>query len=307
MTANTVEIQGVGKRYGTTEAVRDVTVGFGEGECVALVGHNGAGKTTLIKLMLGLTRPTAGTLRVLGHDPLSRAGAIARVAIGYLPENVVFAPSPTGAEMLRFYARLKRRPRHECDELLARVGLAQAARKRIGTYSKGMRQRLGLAQALLGAPRILILDEPTTGLDPVARQAFYGIIAGLRDRGVTVVLSSHSLSELETRVDRIVVMYDGAIIANGTLEALRAAAHLPLRVRLRLKNGAAALAPGYFNGLAVAIEAPDGSVELSCAPDEKIEVLRRASRFDGVEDIEILQPTLDRLYAQLLEGREGRQ
>jgi Cu-processing system ATP-binding protein len=299
----TVVMDGVTKRYGATDAVRDVTLAFDAGQCVALVGHNGAGKTTLIKLMLGLSRPTGGTLRVLGHDPLSRAGQRARSEIGYLPENVVFPPSPSGREMLGFYARLKRRPRKECDALLARVGLSEAAGKRIGAYSKGMRQRLGLAQALLGAPRLLFLDEPTTGLDPVARQEFYDIIAALRDRGVTVLLSSHSLSELETRVDWIVVMHRGATIASGTLESLRATARLPLRVRLRLKNGAAAQAPAYFNGLADAIVAADGGIELTCPPARKIEMLQRASVFEGVDDIEILQPTLDRLYAHFLEGR----
>jgi Cu-processing system ATP-binding protein len=299
----TVEVEGVTKRYGAAEAVRQVSLGFEEGQCVALVGHNGAGKTTLIKLMLGLSHPTAGTLRVLGHDPLSRAGQRARLDIGYLPENVVFPPSLTGAEMLRFYARLKRRPRRECADLLARVGLAEAAGKRIGAYSKGMRQRLGLAQALLGSPRLLFLDEPTTGLDPVARQSFYDVVAALRDAGVTVVLSSHSLSELETRVDDIVVMHRGTVIVRGTLDSLRLQAHLPLRMKLRLKNGAAAGAAGYFNGFVDEVVSSDGGIELSCAPARKIDVLRRASSFDGVDDIEIMQPTLDRLYAHFLEGR----
>jgi Cu-processing system ATP-binding protein len=299
----TVELTGVTKRYGTSHAVRDVTLSLQEGECVALVGHNGAGKTTLIKLMLGLSHPTTGTLRVLGNDPLSRAGQHSRLAIGYLPENVVFAPSLTGAEMLRFYARLKRRPRRECAELLARVGLSEAAGKRVGAYSKGMRQRLGLAQALLGSPRLLFLDEPTTGLDPVARQSFYDVIGALRDAGVTVILSSHSLSELETRVDTIVVMHRGAVIASGTLDALRAEAHLPLRLKLRLVNGAAAAAAGYFDGLVDEVVPSGDGVELSCAPARKIEVLRRASTLNGVEDIEIMQPTLDRLYAHFLEGR----
>ncbi|MBX6323891.1 MAG: ABC transporter ATP-binding protein, partial [Rhodospirillaceae bacterium] len=169
MTA-TVALDRVDKRYGRQQAVRGVSLTLEGGRCFALVGHNGAGKTTLIKLMLGLARPSAGTVRVLGHDPLTRAGWHARAAVGYLPENVVFPPALSGLEMLRFYARLKRRPETECHALLEQVGLADAARQRIGTYSKGMRQRLGLAQALLGAPRLLLLDEPTTGLDPLLRQ-----------------------------------------------------------------------------------------------------------------------------------------
>src|SRR5262249_59354269 len=173
---------------------------------------NGAGKTTLIKLMLGLTHPTSGRVRVLGEDPLSRAGQLARLQVGYLPENVAFPASLTGLEMLRFYSRLKRRPRAECEDLLAQVGLTGAAPRPIGTYSKGMRQRLGLAQALLGAPHLLFLDEPTTGLDPFLRQSFYGIVAALRGRRVTTVLSSHALSQLETRIDKIVVLHEGTAL-----------------------------------------------------------------------------------------------
>ena len=189
-----ISLQNVVKQYGALAAVNDVTLELGEGQTVALVGHNGAGKTTLFKLMLGLTRSSGGTVQVLGADPLTPAGEHARLAIGYLPENVVFSGALTGLETLQFYASLKRRPGSECMALLERVGLGHAARKRVGTYSKGMRQRLGLAQAVLGAPRLLFLDEPTTGLDPLVRQSFYALVGELRDRGVTALLSSHALS-----------------------------------------------------------------------------------------------------------------
>ena len=293
------------KRYGKHAAVSEVTLEFGSGQCIALVGHNGAGKTTLIKLMLGLAHPTAGRVRVLGEDPLTAAGQQSRLEIGYLPENVAFPPSLTGGEMLRFYARLKRRPRVECDELLARVGLSEAARKRIGTYSKGMRQRLGLAQALLGAPRLLFLDEPTTGLDPFLRQSFYSIIAELRDRGVTAVLSSHALSELETRVDKFVVLHEGTALVAGTLETLRSMARLPTVFRLRLRNGLAGRVPAIFEGIAAARVATDGAIELSCAAGHKLEVLRLAQAIDGLDDIEIMSPSLDQLYASFLQDKRG--
>jgi len=306
MTA-TVLLESVTKRYGTQAAVDAVTLEFAEGRCIALVGHNGAGKTTLIKLMLGLTHPTAGRVRVLGEDPLSHAGQRARLDIGYLPENVVFPSSLSGLEMLRFYGRLKRRPRSECVELLERVGLAEAAHKRIGTYSKGMRQRLGLAQALLGSPRLLFLDEPTTGLDPLLRQSFYRIIGELRDRGVTVLLSSHALTELETRVDHIVVLHRGRALVSGTLDSLRALARLPTRLRLRLRNGLAGTVPAIFAGIAAGAVAGDGSIELTCAADRKMEVLRLAHGVAGLEDIEIMSPSLDQLYASFLEDRTNLQ
>ena len=295
----------VTKRYGKQAAVNEVTLELERGQCIALVGHNGAGKTTLIKMMLGLTRPTSGQICVLGEDPLSRAGQQARLAIGYLPESVAFPPALTGLEMRWFYARLKRRPMVECEELLARVGLVEAGRKRIGTYSKGMRQRLGLAQALLGSPRLLFLDEPTTGLDPFLRHSFYSIIAELCDRGVTAVLSSHALSELETRVDKIVVLHQGRPLVTGTLDSLRTLAGLPTMFRLRLRNGLAGKVPAIFEGVAAGSVASDGAIELSCAADRKMEVLRRAQAIDGLDDIEILSPSLDQLYANFLQGKQG--
>ena len=295
----------VTKRYGAQAAVNEVTLEFGRGQCIALVGHNGAGKTTLIKMMLGLTHPTSGVVRVLGEDPLSRAGQRARLEIGYLPESVAFPASLSGLEMLRFYARLKRRPAAECEALLAQVGLLEAARKRIGTYSKGMRQRLGLAQALLGSPRLLFLDEPTTGLDPFLRQSFYSIIAELRDRGVTAVLSSHALSELETRVDKIVVLHKGTALVAGTLDSLRTMARLPTIFRLRLRNGLTGKVPASFEGLAAGSVAADGAIELSCTADHKMEVLRRAQAIEGLDDIEIMSPSLDQLYASFLQGEQG--
>ena len=188
---------------------------------------------------------------------------------------------------------------------MARVGLVEAARKRIGTYSKGMRQRLGLAQALLGSPRLLFLDEPTTGLDPFLRHSFYSIIAELRDRGVTAVLSSHALSELETRVDKIVVLHQGKALVTGTLDSLRTMARLPTIFRLRLRNGLAGKVPAIFEGLAAGSVAADGAIELSCAADRKMEVLRRAQAIEGLDDIEIMSPSLDQLYASFLQDKQG--
>jgi Cu-processing system ATP-binding protein len=233
-----VEIQHVTKRYGTIEAVRDVSIELIQGETIALVGHNGAGKTTLLKLMLGLVHPTAGSLRVLGEDPAAGEFA-ARRRLGYLPENVSFNPALTGREVLTFYARLKGEDLAIALTLLERVGLEKASTRRVGTYSKGMRQRLGLAQALLGEPQVLLLDEPTTGLDPALRMSFYDVVRDLRDRGATVVLSSHALTELEERTERVIIMNQGIVVANGSIDDLRRIAELPAKIRLTVPAGAA--------------------------------------------------------------------
>ncbi len=293
---NAVELCGVGKRYGRQWAVREVTLSLRAGERLALLGHNGAGKTTLMKLMLGLTRADRGTVGVLGGAP-GGAGSPSRQAIGFLPENVAFHDAMTARETLRFYARLKRRPEAECLELLDRVGLAAAADNRIGTFSKGMRQRLGLAQALLGNPRLLLLDEPTTGLDPALRQAFYEIIGQLASNGTAVLLSSHLLTELEERTDRIAVMYQGRLAAAGTLDQLRVAAGLPVEIRLRIADGrrvAVADALALHSPRSVGLQ----ELTLSCPVADKMTVLRAVAALgDDVRDLEMTLPGLDAIYA----------
>lgn len=302
MTDFTAEVRGVTKRYGETEAVRGVDLTLAPGECVAMVGHNGAGKSSLIKLMLGLTTPTAGSIRVLGGDPASAACSPIRRRIGFLPENVAFHPNMTGRETLDFYARLKGASRRDNDALFEKVGLEPAAiRRRVSTYSKGMRQRLALAQALLGGPKLLFLDEPTTGLDPALRQSFYAIVAELRDQGTTVLLCSHALTELEGQADRVVVMSRGRKVADGSLATLRSLAQLPVRIRLTLPgDDIDALAARVGQGAALTRLA-GGVVELACANDDKIDLVRRIA-CDGpaVEDIEIVQPSLDEMYAHFL-------
>jgi Cu-processing system ATP-binding protein len=300
----TVEIKHVSKRYGKIEAVRDVSFDLVPGEITALVGHNGAGKTTLLKLMLGLAHPTAGTIRVLGDDPAAGEFA-ARNKVGYLPENVSFNAALTGREILSFYARLKGQPVAKALGLLDRVGLGSASARRVATYSKGMRQRLGLAQALIGEPQILLLDEPTTGLDPALRLSFYEIVQALRDRGATVVLSSHALAELGERADRVVIMSDGVMVAHGSIDELRRIARLPAKIRLTISDSPENVrnwlgTPEKWrqvNGHMVEIEAP---------PERKIELLRRATDVDApVNDVDVMQPTLDELYAHFLRRQEA--
>lgn len=303
MTA-TVEINNVTKRFGKVEAVRDASFALPEGETVALVGHNGAGKTTLLKLMLGLIRPSSGSIKVLGEDPAAGEFA-ARRRLGYLPENVSFNSALTGRETLAFYARLKREGRGSLAPLLERVGLSHAADRRVGTYSKGMRQRLGLAQALLGAPRILLLDEPTTGLDPALRQSFYEIIEELRELGATVLLSSHALTELEERAGRVVIMNQGVKVADGSLDELRRIARLPTRIRLKVADSGMADVQSRLAPLGDWRRINGHILEVEAASDQKIELLRRATA-EGtpIEDIDVAPPTLDELYAHFLRSQD---
>lgn len=304
---NTVDIRDVSKRYGRVEAVRNVTFALPPGETVALVGHNGAGKTTLIKLMLGLIHPSAGTITVLDENPAAGESA-ARRRLGYLPENVSFNAALTGRELLSFYARLKGEAPKRAMPLLEQVGLAAAADRRVGTYSKGMRQRLGLAQALIGEPALLLLDEPTTGLDPALRQSFYETVQQLRDRGATVVLSSHALTELEERTDRVVIMNRGIMVANGSLDALRRIARLPTRIRLRMADGNREAVQALLDPQERWQTINGHVVEIEAGPERKMDLLRRATRADmAIEDIEVMPPTLDELYAHFLRSQEAAQ
>ncbi|MNS16363.1 putative ABC transporter ATP-binding protein YxlF [compost metagenome] len=302
MTAPTVTLSGVAKRYGRIEAVKNVSFELEQGQTVALVGHNGAGKTTLIKLMLGLIRPTQGTVQVLGEDP-ARGDFAVRQRLGYLPESVSFHMALTGRETLNFYARLKRVDMSDMEGLFERVGLAPAAADRpVRTYSKGMRQRLGLAQALLGAPRILLLDEPTSGLDPALRRNFYELVSGLRSAGTTILLSSHALTELEDRTDRVIIINEGVAIADGTLEKLRGIARLPTRISVTLADGAGITAP---SGGQVAWRAiRDRTFEAEVTPENKISILRDVTADPAaVTALHVVEPTLDELYAHFLGGR----
>lgn len=294
----TILLDAVSKNFGAIRAVRDVSFALAEGEIVALVGHNGAGKTTLIKLMLGLIRPAEGTVRVLGGDPAGNAAL--RMQLGYLPENVAFNPALTGRETLQFYSALKCAGRGQVGELLERVGLASAADRRVRTYSKGMRQRLGLAQALIGRPRVLLLDEPTTGLDPALRRDFYRFLEELRGDGATILLSSHALSELEGRADHVVIMGGGVKIADGTLDELRRIARLPTRIRVRLAEG------GERGGFAGGWRAVDGRMlEIDAAPEDKLGLVR-AAMHASIADLDVTPPTLDELYAHFQDQEPGR-
>ena len=301
MTAVSIALEKVSKRYSGTYAVRDVSLSLHEGQAVALAGHNGAGKSTLIKLMLGLIHADDGRIRVLDSDP--RDGrASARFKIGYLPETVALHPAMTGIETLAFYARLKRQPLSDNHRLLELVGIAQAAKKRVGTYSKGMRQRLALAQALLGSPKMLFLDEPTTGLDPASRLGFYDVLRELRQTtGTTVLLSSHALAEIEGHTDRIIIMKNGSKVADGTMRDLRREADLPVLLRLTLNpaTDSAAHVPATWTRV------HDHQFEWRCTQTEKIDALRSIANLPaGLDDIEVIQPSLDDMYAHFLRREE---
>ncbi|MEO5346034.1 MAG: ABC transporter ATP-binding protein [Magnetococcus sp. YQC-9] len=302
MSGSALLVEELVKVYPRHRALNGVSFEVPVGVCMALLGHNGAGKTTLMKLLLGLTRPTSGRVEVLGEDPL-RVPLEFRRQIGFLPEHVTFHDELTGVETLRHYARLKGEDPRRQVELLERVGLSHAADRRVKGYSKGMRQRLGLAQALLGRPRLLLLDEPTTGLDPMLRQEFYRVIQELRAAGVTVLLSSHVLTELEARTDLALILEHGTVKAFGTLDELRRRADLP--AIFRVKSATPQMLIEGLSGVTSRM-VTETELEFSVPVRDKMVVLRRLMGFGvGVEDLEILLPTLDDVYAHFGQEKLG--
>ncbi len=298
-----IDIKSAVKSFGQIHAVGGVSLDVHAGECVALVGPNGAGKSTLFKLILGLVRPTAGAITILGQKPDRPSFEHVRKFIGFLPEQVLFQGSLTGRETLHFYTRLKGESSDRIDSLFQTVELVDAADRRVSTYSKGMRQRLGLAQALIGRPDILLLDEPTSGLDPASRLNFYDIIEAHRAQGTAVLLSSHALTELEARTDRVAILSNGKLVADGSIEALKSS--LALGSKIKVKAAPAQMRQlsqrfanrcdpkNFLNGVAV----------LSCPQDEKLSLLKGLME-SGIpfEGIEIIEPSLEQVFASLTNG-----
>ncbi|MFV0680158.1 ABC transporter ATP-binding protein [Ottowia sp.] len=298
-----VRVQQVTKRFGRFTAVDDVSLDIHRSEVFGLIGHNGAGKSTLFKMMLGLLAPTQGSISIAGQAVDGAGARAVRRRIGYLPEHLALWDNLSGLETLRFFARLKRIDTSGCAPLLERVGLSDAGNKPVRAYSKGMRQRLGFAQALLGQPQVLFLDEPTTGLDPRAIHFFWDTLAELRAQGLTIVLTSHILAELQHRVDRVAVMTNGRVQALGSLPALRAQFDLPLRVRVQLTAGVApALVEPWLQGLPPALAAMPRRQEADCvlfdAPRiHKMLLLQHLLEAHHlVADVHVQEPSLEDMF-----------
>ncbi|WP_426105147.1 ABC transporter ATP-binding protein [Massilia sp. TSP1-1-2] len=298
MTSIPIELDAVSKSFGKVDAVRNVSVAIGKGEMFGLIGHNGAGKSTLFKLMLGLLPASAGSVRVGGVDTASAQFRQVRRRIGYLPETFVSYDNLSGLEVLRLFADLKGVTRSACADVLELVGLAGDGARRLHTYSKGMRQRLGFAQVLLGDPDLIFLDEPTNGLDPEGIAGFYVLLRAAQARGATIVITSHILAEIQDRVDRLLILDAGKVAALGTLAELRGQHVLPSTLELLLRPGHAALAAGmlaHMEGVTVTLDAdhPDHA-HISCPAALKAPIL--ALMAPALLDVTIREPSLEDLF-----------
>ncbi len=295
--------QDLSKRYGKTAAVDAVSFAVGRGEIVGFLGPNGAGKTTTLRMLAGLIRPTSGERRVLGGEV---PGPTLR-RVGTMIEEPSFYPYMTGRDNLRFAALLHGGvPERRLDEVLAFVKLDQASKKRVKAYSQGMRQRLGLARSLLWKPEVLLLDEPTNGLDPVGIAEIRENLRAVAAEGVTVLVSSHILAEIEKLVGRILAIEKGKIVYDGPLESLlHRLDTTTVQYRVRAHDGAALLEALRGFGYEATADGPTGA-RVGVPQDEADGLVGRLVRA-GVEvtDAERETEDLERAYLRLVRG-DGR-
>ncbi|TPH17323.1 ABC transporter ATP-binding protein [Litorilituus lipolyticus] len=295
MTTPIVSLTDAGKSYNKLDALQSVTMTLGEGEVLGLFGHNGAGKTTMMKLILGVISPSRGQVAVMGMAPDSKEAWHCRTKVGYLPENVSFYEQLTGLEVLTYFAKLKGFNKKQAIDLLEQVGITHAMKRQVKTYSKGMRQRLGLAQAFIGEPKLLLLDEPTVGLDPIATGDFYRTVDQLKSQGSSVILCSHVLPGVEQHIDRAMILSSGQLLAMGSLAELRHQAALPVEIKAHGLNGAIASHDHLANFIS-----PVCSQTLNVPEAEKISVLKTLLGFDNIEDIHVESANLEQVYQHYL-------
>ncbi|MBW6393797.1 ABC transporter ATP-binding protein [Thermus sp. SYSU G05001] len=294
-----IETHGLTKRYGRVVAVEDLNLEVQEGEVFGLLGPNGSGKTTTILMLLGLTEPTRGEARVLGLDPM-REPLKVKSQVGYLPDQVGFYGELTAWENLRYTTRLLGLPEAEAkariEEVLKRMGLWEVRDRRVSAFSRGMRQRLGLAEVLLKRPKVAILDEPTLGLDPEAAREFLELIKGLKAEGITILLSSHLLHQVQEVCDRVGLFHKGHLALLGTVEELAQ----------RVLGGGYEILVEASPGLEEAfrrlegvarVAAEGGRYRILSSRDLRPELARIAVEQGELLSLSLRRPSLDEVYA----------
>jgi ABC-2 type transport system ATP-binding protein len=304
-----IRAEGLTKRYGATLAVDHVDFAVNAGEIVGILGPNGSGKTTTILMLLGLTEPTSGRAEVAGFDPLREPLEVKR-RVGYLPDQVGFYDGMSARDNLTYTARLAGLPRNEIDARFAaaieRVGLADVGRARVGTFSQGMRQRLGLAEILMKRPQIAILDEPTTALDPHSTQEFLDMIRSLRADGTAVLLSSHHLDQVQSVCDRVALFNRGRIALSGTVTELAGqvlgGGHV-IDVEARGTDIAERLAavPGVVRVQPLGNQGDAERYRVDCQRDLRADIARRLASEVDLVGIHFAAPSLTEVYNRYFE------
>jgi ABC-2 type transport system ATP-binding protein len=297
-----IVVEGLERAFDEILAVQGIDLEVAEGEIYGFLGPNGAGKTTTVRMLTTLLLPTGGSASVAGHDVVAEARAV-RASIGVALQEAALDPLMTGRELIRLQATLQGIPtaegRRRADDLLERVDLAAAADRRVGEYSGGMQRRLDLAAALVHEPRVLFLDEPTTGLDPVSRKTIWEEVRTLNDDGTTVFLTTQYLEEADQLADNVGIIDSGRIVAEGTPESLKGELGHP-HVELQLAEGSVAEAEEVCARLGKLLPPKDGKRVLVEVENGAADIPRVVRALDeagiAVESLELVRPTLDDVF-----------
>ena len=297
-----IVVEGLERAFGEVRAVQGIDLRVDEGEIYGFLGPNGAGKTTTVRMLTTLLLPTGGRASVAGHDVVDEARQV-RASIGVALQEAALDPLMTGRELIRLQATLQGLPpaagRERADALLERVGLSGAAERRVGEYSGGMQRRLDLAAALVHEPRVLFLDEPTTGLDPVSRKTIWEEVQALNEDGTTVFLTTQYLEEADQLADNVGIIDSGRIVAEGTPESLKGEVGSP-HVELLVGEGAVPEAERVCAGLGRLLPPKDGKRVLVEVEEGAADVPRVVRALDeagiAVESLELVRPTLDDVF-----------
>jgi ABC-2 type transport system ATP-binding protein len=297
-----IVVAGLERAFGEVLAVQGIDLAVEEGEIYGFLGPNGAGKTTTVRMLTTLLLPTGGSATVVGHDVVKEARAV-RGTIGVALQEAALDPLMTGRELIRLQATLQGIPttegRRRADDLLERVDLTAAADRRVGTYSGGMQRRLDLAAALVHEPRVLFLDEPTTGLDPVSRKTIWEEVRALNDDGTTVFLTTQYLEEADQLADNVGIIDSGRIVAEGTPESLQAEFGHP-HIQLQLAAGSVVEAESVLAPIGKLLPPKDGKKVLVEVENGAADIPRVVRALDeagiAVESLELVRPTLDDVF-----------
>jgi ABC-2 type transport system ATP-binding protein len=297
-----IVVEGLERAFDDVLAVQGVDLAVEQGEIYGFLGPNGAGKTTTVRMLTTLLLPTGGRATVAGHDVVKEARAV-RGSIGVALQEAALDPLMTGRELIRLQATLQGLPgeegRRRADDLLERVDLADAADRRVGAYSGGMQRRLDLAAALVHEPRVLFLDEPTTGLDPVSRKTIWEEVRALNDDGTTVFLTTQYLEEADQLADNVAIIDRGTIVAEGTPESLKAQIGNP-HIQLQLAEGSVAEAEEACARIGKLLPPKDGHTVLVEVENGAADIPRTVRALDeagiAVESLELVRPTLDDVF-----------
>ena len=284
--------------YGKLPILNDISFSVAEGQCCALIGHNGAGKTTLIKLLLGMIKPDAGSVSLCQFNPIGKNEKKIKRQIGFVPESINFQPNYTGLELMKYVAKLKKASADDIQDKLKLTNIQFAQHKKIGEYSKGMKQRLGLAQAMLGDPKVLILDEPASGLDPDSRQILYRSLQAHARAGNTVMFSSHALNDIESYIDHIILLNQGDVLMDCSIHQYRGSLKLPVTIEIQTHKADA----DFYDALQQfgAVDYKDEIAHVEVEHNQKMAALAFISASRYVTDLRLLDASLEKIYHELL-------